>query len=156
DVLFHLAGTRGQNRPSAPLMACVEMNVLATTRILRSAQQARVKRVIILGTADEYGNQPGPLDEQRPLMPASPYAITKAAATQGAQWLHRREGLPVVILRPFSVFGPEMPAEMFVSQAVRAAVSGTRFVMTEGRQRRDMIYVDDVVRALIATATAPG
>jgi nucleoside-diphosphate-sugar epimerase len=110
--------------------------------------------VVLTGSADEYGGQPGPLHEELPLLPDTPYGITKVAATRLAQVMARSEGCSATVLRPFSVYGPGQPAAMFVAQAVHCAVSGETFRMTHGRQRRDLVFVSDVVQALLAAAEA--
>ncbi|MBX3280502.1 MAG: NAD(P)-dependent oxidoreductase [Acidobacteria bacterium] len=156
QIIFHLAGTRGIGAGALTWSRCVELNVDSTVHLLEASQRAGVERVVIIGTADEYGNQPGPLREDLPLAPASPYAVSKTVATQIAQAMHARDGCPVVILRPFTVYGPGQPANMFVSEAIGCAVHGEAFRMTEGRQRRDLIYVDDAIDAFIAAAEAPG
>lgn len=156
SVIFHLAGTRGFEAVESAMVACAQMNVHATVRLLDEARRAGVGRIIIMGSADEYGNQPGPLHEGLPLRPVSAYAISKAAATNFARAMSAADDCPVVVLRPFSVYGPRQPAHMFVAEAIDCAVNGLPFRMTHGTQRRDLVYVDDVVRAIIAAALAPG
>jgi nucleoside-diphosphate-sugar epimerase len=60
-VLFHLAGTRRSDGAENVAVACAELNVSATVHLLDAARQAGVGRLIIMGSADEYGDQPGPL-----------------------------------------------------------------------------------------------
>lgn len=156
QTIFHLAGTRGIGAGALTWSRCVELNVASTVHLLEAAQRAGVERIIIIGTADEYGHQPGPLHEGLPLAPVSPYAVSKAVATQFAQAMHSRNECPVVILRPFTIYGPGQPANMFVSEAINCAIRGEPFRMTEGRQRRDLIYVDDAIDAFLAAAEAPG
>jgi nucleoside-diphosphate-sugar epimerase len=115
-----------------------------------------VRRVVLLGSAEEYGAQDGPLREDMPLRPLTFYGITKAAATSLALAMHAAGGCPAVILRPFTVYGPGQPKDMFVAEAVEAAVAGEPFRMSQGEQRRDFIYVQDLVEALLASALAPG
>lgn len=155
SMLFHLAGTRGLDQRVNGSVACAELNVCATVRLLDAALRAGVQRVIIVGSADEYGNQPGPLHEGLPLQPTSPYGISKAAASRFAQTMHARDGCPVVILRVFTAYGPGQPPDMFVAEAVACAVAGRAFCMSSGQQRRDLVFIDDVVQALIAAACAP-
>jgi UDP-glucuronate 4-epimerase len=154
-TLFHMAGTLGRQRHENPELSCAEINVAATIRVLVAAQRAGVSRVILMGCAEEYGNHPGPCHEDLELAPSTPYGISRAAANRFALAMHAREGLPVVIVRAFTVYGPAQSKEMFVSQAVTSAVCGTPFAMTHGRQRRDLVFIDDVVRALIAVAEVP-
>src|SRR5215469_12830650 len=110
-TLLHLAGTRGRD-PSAD---CAILNFYATTRLLELALRNRVQRIVIVGSAEEYGNQPSPLNEQLPLRPCTEYGISKAMATRHALALYAREECPVVVVRPFSVYGPGQPGEMFVA-----------------------------------------
>lgn len=156
SMIFHLAGARRSVEGESAAVACAEMNVYATVRLLDEARRAGVGRAIIMGSADEYGDQQGPLHEGLPLRPASAYAISKAAATSFAQAMRALDDCPVVVLRPFSVYGPRQPNYMFVAEAIACAVGGLPFRMTHGTQQRDLVYVDDVVRALIAAARVPG
>ena len=97
-----------------------------------------------------------PVDEAAPLRPGSFYGASKAAMTTHAMALHGLNGAPVVVVRPFSVYGPGAPKPMFLAEAVECAARGVVFQMTDGAQRRDFIYVTDVVRGLLAAATASG
>jgi nucleoside-diphosphate-sugar epimerase len=110
----------------------------------------------LTGTADEYGFQHCPQTETMPAMPVSDYAVSKNKAIECALSLHRRGDLPVVILRPFTVYGVGQPPKMFVAQAVEAAVKNLPFEMSEGRQKRDLLFVTDFVNAIIKTLTTGG
>jgi UDP-glucose 4-epimerase len=156
DLLFHLAGTRGRGHPLGDSVACAELNVCGTVRILDAARRAGVRRIVMISSADVFGGASGPLDEDVPLQPTSPYGISMATAARFAQAMHAAEGCPVVVLRAFSVYGPGQPGDMFVASAVSAAVEGLPFRMTEGWQRRDLVFVDDVVTALLEAARTPG
>jgi len=155
-TVFHLAGTRGSGTLVEAARECMGVNVSATLGVLEAALAAGVCRVVLAGSADEYGPIDGPASEDLPLRPASPYAVSKAAATHLALALHAAQSCPVVVARLFSVYGPGQPADRFVAQAVAAAVGGSPFRMTAGTQRRDLVYIDDAVRGLIDCATAIG
>jgi nucleoside-diphosphate-sugar epimerase len=154
-VLYHLAGTRGRSKGTSASAACAEVNVHATVRVLEAATQAGVDRIVAVGSAEEYGPQPVPYHEEMAWRATSPYGISKAAATGLALAMQAEEGCPVVVLRPFTVYGPGQPAQMFIAQAVTAAVAEEPFEMSHGEQRRDLIFVDDVIRAFLAAAGAP-
>ncbi len=153
--IFHLAGTRGVGNAVGANDSCDEINVRATGHLLESLKGAGVERVVMTGSADEYGRQSGQLSESQPLQPVSAYGISKAVATGLARMLYETENFPVVTLRPFTVYGPQQPRRMFVAEAIECAVSGVPFRMSEGVQKRDLVYVDDVVRALMLAASAP-
>lgn len=69
--------------------------------------------------------------------------------------MHETGGYPVVILRPFTVYGPGQPPTMFVAEAVESAVNALPFRMSEGTQKRDLVYVEEVVSAILASMHAP-
>ena len=66
-----------------------------------------IKRFVQIGSSDEYGNIKAPQQEESREHPISPYSIGKLASTQFLQMLHRTEGFPAVILRPFLIYGPD-------------------------------------------------
>ena len=154
-VIYHLAGTRGKFETGRAKSVCEELNVRATVNLMEAAKGTGLKRLIITGSADEYGNQAGQLKESFPVQPTSEYGRSKAEATRLAQEMFAKDGLPVVTLRPFTVYGPDQPREMFIAEAIECAVNNLPFEMSEGTQKRDLIFVEDVVRALLASASAP-
>jgi UDP-glucose 4-epimerase len=155
-VLYHLAGTRGRSGDTSASSACAEVNIHLMVRVLDAATKAGVGRIVAVGSAEEYGPQPVPYHEGLPWRATSPYGISKAAATGLALAMQAEDGTPVTVLRPFTVYGPGQPAQMFIAQAVTAAVADEPFDMSHGEQRRDLIFVEDVIRAFIAASRAPG
>jgi nucleoside-diphosphate-sugar epimerase len=89
------------------------------------------------------------------LSPLSPYSAAKAAASLWLGMMHRSHGLPAVILRPFLVYGPGQPPERLVPAAILHALQGRDFAMTEGRQSRELTYVDDVVEGFLRAGLRP-
>ena len=153
DTVFHLAGRRPASA-GEPASATLGLNTLAAVELMTVCADLGVSRLVLVGTADEYGDQAVPVSEDAPLRPITIYGASKAAASLHALALHRSHGLPVVIVRPFSVYGPGAPASMFLAEAVDCAVRGEPFRMTHGTQRRDFVFVDDVVRGVLAAASA--
>lgn len=156
SVLFHLAGTRGVNDPNRNAhQTCSDLNVDATLHLLEVANHHEAERIVITGSAEEYGNQSGPFNESTELLPISAYGMSKAEATRLALALYELKNCPVVIARLFTVYGPQQPAGMFASDAIRAAVNAESFLMSEGTQKRDLVFIDDIIAALIGCARTP-
>lgn len=153
-IIIHLAGYtyRLENQPDI----LEKFNFKATAGLLDLANSIKVKRFILIGTADEYGFQACPQVETMPAMPVSDYAVSKNKAVEHALSLFETDKFPVVILRPFTIYGAGQPAKMFVSQTVEAAVKRIPFEMSEGRQKRDLLFVTDFVNAMIKTLTTGG
>ena len=152
QIVIHLAGITGSNDPTGT--ACDAVNFKATVDLLKTVDRVGVERVIMIGTAAEYGDQPVPFREDMPVRPVSPYAVSKAKANQFALDMHAANGFPVTILRIFSAYGFGQPDKMFLSQLIRHALLKQRFTMSDGYQKRDFVHAGDVAAAIAAAMTA--
>jgi UDP-glucose 4-epimerase len=137
------------------------INVGGTVSVMESMRDVGVRRVVLVSSGAIYGDQAKqPLTEDTQPDPRSPYAVSKLAAehyvrTIGALW-----GIETVALRVFNAYGPGQPLSVahppviphFLRQTAR---SGTLVIHGRGEQTRDFVYLDDVVEAMVAAATAP-
>lgn len=137
------------------------VNVGGTVSVMEAMRDAGVQRVVLASSGAVYGNQSEqPLHEDLIPNPDSPYAVSKLAAetyvrTIGALW-----GIEAVALRIFNAYGPgqQLPASHapVIPRFIRAAQTGASLVVfNDGKQTRDFVYIEDVVDALVAAATAP-
>jgi UDP-glucose 4-epimerase len=136
------------------------VNVGGTVSLMEAMRDVGVRRVVFISSGAVYGDQgQQPLVETAEPNPRSPYAVSKLAAeyyvrTIGALW-----NIETVILRVFNAYGPgqHLPPSHppvipnFLRQAMRG---GTLVVHSNGDQTRDYVFVDDVVNAMVAAATA--
>ncbi len=148
NLTFHLAGGTLRNDVTGQFND--ELNYAATVSLLENLVDCRCQKAVLMSTAAEYGDNPTPFREDMPSRPVSAYARSKAKATKFAIDLHDRTGFDVTVLRTFTAFGPGQPANMFLSQLVSHAVLNQPFNMSDGTQRRDFVFIDDVVDALLA------
>ncbi len=158
DVVFHLAGEPGVRQSwGQRFETYVRNNILASERLLDACRGAAVQRFVFAGSSSVYGDSPDlPWRETTPPQPRSPYAITKLAAEHLCHAYHRSFGVPTVILRYFTVFGPRQRPDMAFHRFLRAARSDeTIIVFGDGSQTRDFTYVADIVAATLAAASAP-
>ena len=151
EIVLHLGGVTGAGTTGE---RCHTVNFIGTANLLDSLEKVGVSRVILLGTAAEYGPQPTPFREDMPIRPVSPYASSKADANALALDMYSKTGLPVTVLRVFTAYGYGQPRKMFLSQLITAAVLGERFRMSDGLQKRDLVFVGDVSAAILAAMTA--
>lgn len=150
EVVFHLAAV-GVTDPGVTPLTALTVNVAGTIHLLEALQKQSVRRIVLVGTCYEYGAREGP----EGLDPFNFYAASKVSAWAFARAYWRAHGLPVVTVRPFQVYGPGQPTHTLIPSAIRAALAGEDFRMTPGEQKRDFIYIEDVVEGLLAAATAP-
>ena len=87
------------------------------------------------------------------LHPTSPYSLSKAAAELTIQTFSNIYNKPYTILRLFNIYGPNLPESFFIPQLIKALKDNRNFDMTMGEQKRDFVWFDDVVNALILVAS---
>lgn len=144
-VVFHLASTPF-NPPGTPDEEHLAVIVGGTAAMLAAASRADV-RIVHAGSAAEYGSG-ARLREDEPLAPATALGRAKAAAARLVVDA-ARSGADAVVLRLFTPYGPwDRPGRLVIHAALRA-LAGAPVPITDGRQQRDMVYVDDVVVAMM-------
>jgi nucleoside-diphosphate-sugar epimerase len=162
DSLFHLAAIASVGGSIADPALSNDVNVVGTLNLLLAARENGVRRFVFSSSAAVYGNAAAqPVDEDQPVSPQSPYASTKAAGEFYCRNFWELYGLEVVILRYFNVFGPRQGVNSGYAAVIpaftQAVVTETRPVIYgDGLQTRDFVYVDNVARANIRAALAPG
>lgn len=161
DCVYHLAA-----RVSVPESILYPreynaVNVGGTVSLMEAMRDVGVRRVVFISSGAVYGDQEEqPLSVDKPPKPQSPYAVSKLAAEYYVRTIGDLWGIESVCLRVFNAYGPgqRLPPSHppvipnFLRQAVRG---GTLVVHNQGTQTRDYVFVDDVVRAMVAAATAP-
>ncbi len=160
DCVYHLAARVQVSESILYPREYNEVNVGGTVSVMEAMRDAGVHRVVLTSSGAVYGEQAHqPVREDQTPNPQSPYAVSKLAAeyyvrTIGALW-----GIETVILRIFNAYGPgqNMPPShppavpRFLHQALQ---NGSLVIFGGGGQTRDFVYVDDVVEALVAAASA--
>ncbi len=161
EVVFHQAAFVSVPASMEAPLDCHAVNATGTMQLLESARQAGVQKVVLASSAAVYGDaQAFPLQEYLSPRPLSPYAATKAVDELYARLYTAAYGLPVVALRYFNVYGPRQRPDSPYAAAIpifaRRMLNGEPpVVYGDGSQRRDFIFVEDVVEAnLLAAATA--
>ncbi|HEX5365631.1 MAG TPA: NAD-dependent epimerase/dehydratase family protein [Acidimicrobiales bacterium] len=161
DVVFHQAALGSVARSVAAPLASDAANVRGTLTVLHAAHQAGVGRVVLASSSSVYGGATlVPTPESAPLVPRSPYAVTKLAGEHYARVSWELHGLETVCLRYFNVFGPrQRPDSRYAAVVplfIDALLAGRPVqVHGDGRQCRDFTFVADAVQANLAAAAAP-
>ena len=127
----------------------------AHVRELVSLLPRTIARFVHAGSAVEYGNNPVPHREDMRECPLTPYAAAKVACTHYLQMQNRSNGFPVVILRPFFIYGPGQDNAKFLPWLVDQAKNNKVISMTRGDQTKDPIYITDVAEAFIRASIVP-
>lgn len=152
-AVYHLAAAAGIE----DLATLLSVNVVGTDHLLRAcAELVPHPRVLLVSSASVYGRVPKeeqPIIEDRPLRPLGAYALSKAAMELLGLAYLEAAALPVLIVRPFNLLGPDMPKERVagVAQAqlelIRRGEREPRVVLGPLGAVRDFIDVEAAARA---------
>lgn len=153
DVLFHLVSS-SFNPPTTTAQDHLTINALGTLNVLEAARHHAVGRVILTGSAAEYGSGDD-IGERHDTRPATIYGATKLCGSVLGQAYARTYGLPVVNLRLFTPFGPWERPSRLIPSTILSALAGEPVKIGSGKPERDFLFVADVVDALMAASTAP-
>ncbi len=156
DAVFHLAAMPGLPRSWTDFDLYEGCNVTATQRLVEAAcGRAKLRRFVYASTSSVYGRFASG-DESLPTRPVSPYGVTKLAAENLCRAYAEEQGLPVVVLRYFSVYGPRQRPDMGYHKFVAALLDGRPItVYGDGQQVRGNTYVADCVAATALAVEAP-
>jgi nucleoside-diphosphate-sugar epimerase len=155
DVVFHLAAQPGVRTSWGQTFgAYVDSNVTALQRLLEASHSAALERFVFASSSSVYGDaEMLPTSEETPLQPISPYGATKVLGEHLCRLYHRSYGLPIVMLRYFTVYGPRQRPDMAFNKLIRAALEQQEIVLYgDGEQTRDFTFVNDAVDGTIAAA----
>jgi nucleoside-diphosphate-sugar epimerase len=159
DVVFHVAAQAGLVKSWTDFDGYWTCNVQATQRLLEAVLRSApgLRRFLYVSTSSVYGRFANG-DESLPTRPISPYGVTKLAGEHLCFAYADARGLPLVVLRYFSVYGPRQRPDMGYHHFIRSALLGKSVpVFGDGQQARGNTYVADCVAATVAAVNAfPG
>lgn len=162
DCVYHLAARVAVPESVLYPREYNATNVGGTVSLMEAMRDVGVHRVVFISSGAVYGDQgTQPLIETATPNPRSPYAVSKLAAEYYVRTIGDLWGIESVSLRVFNAYGPgqHLPPSHppVIPNYLRQALRGGTLVMHgDGAQTRDYVFVDDVVSAMIAAATAPG
>ena len=135
-------------------------NLLGTLALLRQCRTHRVRTFLFASSMAVYADsaRPDPVPESYTQEPISPYGLSKLAAEKYIRLLAGDLGMKCVCLRYFNAYGPRQASTpyvgvitIFIDNLLRGAPP---VIFGDGKQQRDFVYVNDIVRATILSLDA--
>lgn len=150
-IIFHLAALISIPYSYQVQQAFVNVNIKGMLNLMQASLLNGIEKFIHTSTSEVYGTaQYVPMDENHPINPESPYAATKAAADYLALSFYKSFNLPVVILRPFNVYGPRQSARAVIPTIITQILSDEKKINLGAlHPTRDFTYVKDTVKGFI-------
>jgi UDP-glucose 4-epimerase len=159
DYIFHLARQTDHILSMTDPYPDIDINIRGTAIILEACRYiAPDVRFIYTGTRGQYGHAVKlPVNEEAPTNPRGIYEVTNLAAEKIIQVYHDMHGLKSVMLRLTNVYGPrsQMKHDRYgvVNWFIRQALDDAEIrVFGDGQLKRDFLYIDDAVEAMLLTA----
>ena len=161
DFIFHLAGQMDHVLSLTDPFPDIDINIKGTAVVMEACKRYNpTARVIFTGTRGEYGPAVElPVSETAPTYPKGIHEISRLAAEKIVQVYNDIHGVKSVMLRLTNIYGPR--AQMLhsrygvVNWFVRLAIDGTPIkVFGDGLIKRDFLYVDDCVQAILMCAVS--
>lgn len=158
DRVFHLAAetrsgtSRGLAAARKALAHVIELlNLLDAMVALPTPPSVLVRA----GTIAEYGAAPVPYEESQRERPLNPYGASMVAATRQLGMLEEVLPFRAITARLALIYGPAQSEDFLVPALVRSCLEGRKITVKHPNDRRDLLYVDDAVKALIGFADSP-
>jgi len=156
DVVIHLAARVHvmAERSADPLAEFRKVNLHGTENLARQAAYAGVKRLVYVSSIKVNGEQTIlPFTELDVPNPLDPYGVSKCEAEQVLHRIAEETGLDVAIVRPPLVYGAGVKGNF--AQMIKALVKGVPLPFASVQNLRSLVYVENLVDALILCATHP-
>ena len=150
DVLFHQAAIN--NTVLLDEKEMMRVNVESTKELITRVVANGCKKIVFATSTAVYGDAPAPYKEDQPLNPLNPYAVSKLKMEE---WIHtfakEHSDVRFVGLRYCNVYGPgeshKGPRASMIYQLAQQMKTKKPRIFKFGQQKRDFIYVKDVVKA---------
>ena len=152
--VIHLAGRTFVPDSWKDPLGFQKANVLGTANVLAFCRSRGARLTFV--SAYLYGvPERLPVSEDCVLRPNNPYALSKHLAEQVCEFYARQYGVAVTVIRPFNIFGLGQKAHFLIPHIVRQVREGRAIHVKDLEPRRDYLYIDDLVNALVETLEAP-
>ncbi len=160
DIVFHLAAQKSVPYSLKNPQFDAQENILGSLNLLENCLKYKVKKFIFTSTGGAIYDQAQkfPTPETEKAKPLSPYAISKFAVEKYIEFYGQIKNLPYTILRPANIYGPRQDPKgeagvvaIFINNLLHQKAC---YINGNGKQTRDLVYVQDVVNALIKSIKA--
>ncbi len=155
SIIYHLAANVDLSRDYEVGKLCIDVNIQGTLNLLEAAKLHSPTKFIYTSTEEIYGNNQIPFTENQLPDPPSIYSITKLAGEKLCEIYGRDGNFQVWIFRIGTMYGPGQKSNRLIAQIIAKALQNEPILLNSGMKKRDYIFVEDAVDALVAVLKSP-
>lgn len=149
SVIYHIGGLVNLSRDYEVYKNCLEINTIGTLNLLESLRDYPPKKFVFISTEEIYGNSNIPYTEESKVDPPSGYSISKLAAERLCMIYAKEFKFQLIIARIGTMYGPGDRIHRLIPQIIVRAINNKQIDLNSGLKKRDYVFIDDVVEALI-------
>lgn len=155
DIIYHLISTTNVNNSNDKIVQDIQDNLIGTIRLLNECvKHKKIKKIIFISSGGTvYGEKNSfPIKESSQENPISSYGIVKLAIEKYLALYNHEYGLNYAILRISNAYGPNHKSkdQGLINVLLNKIVNNESFELYgDGNIKRDYIYIDDIINALI-------
>jgi UDP-glucose 4-epimerase len=159
-TIYHLAGD-SKLRHLDPALAgageSIDSNILSSVNLFVAANSCppELDLLVRLGGLEEYGRGPVPYVESQREQPVSPYSASQVAGTHYLQMLAPHLNYRALTVRPALIYGPAQSFDFLIPALIEHCLQGRDFSLSSADQGRDLLYIDDLIDALVLFLKTP-
>lgn len=159
DIVVHCAGQTSHSMSMQNPLLDAQINCLGTLRLLESLRRHNPRAVAVLASTTTVAGRSASANEPCGDQPLDIYSANNGAAENYFRIYHHAHGLPTVCIRLPNLYGPFGKADPqfgFVNFFLAQAIDGQVLpVFGDGRQQRNVMFVEDAVEVLLLAAGTP-
>lgn len=150
DHVFHLAARTFVPDSWNETTDFLNSNIIGTANVLDFCKTKNIPMTFV--SAYIYGKPESlPIKENSFVKPNNPYALSKFMAEQLCSFYSTFHNLNITVIRPFNIYGPGQPKHFLIPKIVDMVKKKVRIELFDLSPKRDYIYIDDVINALVKT-----
>src|SRR5271157_798091 len=157
EAVMHLAAISPVSYSYDHPNEVIETNLTGTINLAEACLRdvPHFRHFLFASTSETYGNGPVPKREDTPQSPNSPYSVSKHAAEKYLLYMRDAYGFPITNLRPFNTYGRTDNTHFVVERTIVQMLRGDEVRLGDPTPVRDLMYIDDHVRAYSACLNNP-
>lgn len=154
EFAFHLAGRTFVPDSWREPAEFERVNVAGTMSVLEFCRNLKIPLTYV--SAYLYGiPEKLPISESDEIRPNNPYALSKFMAESVCKFYAEYYSVPITIIRPFNIYGEGQKPHFLIPEIIAQIKARTPIKLKDIAPRRDYLYVDDLIEALMLTMNPP-